>query len=65
MWNSWISASTTPYFTSTNQAWGDEVVSILNVTPTVPIRLIRCEYCKVKNMEDEPYCIQCGAPLPD
>lgn len=25
--------------------------------------IIRCEWCGVKNKDDDPYCIGCGGPL--
>jgi len=27
--------------------------------------MISCVYCWVRNDSDEPYCIRCGAPLPE
>lgn len=39
--------------------------SYLDVRPTVPHGLIRCEYCRVRNDWDAHFCEACGAPLPD
>lgn len=27
--------------------------------------MIRCEYCQQKNEDTAPFCVTCGAPLPD
>lgn len=31
----------------------------------LPERMIRCEYCRRKVSDIEPFCPSCGAPLPD